>query len=253
MINRKRLENEQSFHDKRFSKHGGLRSGIKKYYSINKIAEEIYYSIISNNCKGKKLLELGCGTGDNLEIFHNFGASVTGIDISIEGINKANQKINDTKLNASYSVMNAEDTDFENNIFDIVVGTGIIHHLDLKTIYLEIPRLLNDNGHAVFIEPLGHNPIINLYRKLTPHIRTPDEHPLKRKDLKLLKKYFHNIEIQYFSLFTLFAVPFRNSFIFNPLFKILYMIDRLFLKIPFVREWGWVAVIHIYKPINNYQ
>ena len=249
-MNKKRLENEQSFHDKRFAEHDSLRSGIKKYYSINKIAEETYLNIISNNCRGKKLLELGCGTGNNLEIFHNFGASITGIDISIEGINMANQKTDDKKLNANYLVMNAEDTEFENNVFDIVVGTGIIHHLDLRTIFLEISRLINNNGHVVFIEPLGHNPIINFYRKLTPNIRTSDEHPLKKKDIKLLKKYFGNVEVKYFSLFTLFAVPFRNSFIFNPLFKILYLIDRLVLNMPIIKEYAWVAVIHAYKPVK---
>ena len=41
-MNKKRLENEQSFHDERFAEDDSLRSGIKKYYSINKIAEETY-------------------------------------------------------------------------------------------------------------------------------------------------------------------------------------------------------------------
>ena len=242
-MDKKRLQNEQSFHNKRFVEDDVLRSNIKKYYSINKIAQEKYYDIISKNCKNKNLLEYGCGVGDNIEIFQNLGALTTGIDISDEGIKKATEKIN-----GDFFVMNVEDTQFEDNSFDIIVGTGIIHHLNLKNIYLETSRILNKKGHAVFIEPLGHNPIINLYRKLTPNIRTVDEHPLLRKDIKQLKEYFLNVETQYFSLFTLLSVPFRNSFIFNFLFKILYLIDQIILKIPLIREWAWIVVIHVHNP-----
>ena len=249
-MNKTRLDNERIFHDNRFANNDNLRSNIKKYYVINKIALEKYYNIISTICKNNKLLEYGCGTGDNIKTFENFGASVTGIDISLEGIKKAKEKNTKNKLDIDCFVMDAESTDFPDNTFDVIVGRGIIHHLNLKRIYLETSRILNEDGHAVFMEPLGHNPIINLYRKLTPDIRTSDEHPLMRKDLKLLKKYFHNVDIQYFSFFTLFAVPFRNLFIFNPLFKILYLIDQLILKIPLIRDWAWVVVIKAYNPIK---
>ena len=139
-------------------------------------------------------------------------------------------------LNIDYFVMDAENTTFEDNTFDIIVGQGIIHHLNLENIYIETSRILNKNGHAIFMEPLGHNPLINLYRWLTPNIRTPDEHPLKRNDLKLLGKYFSNIKIEYFSLMTLLAVPFRKMRIFNPLLKILYYLDKIIFKIPIIKN-----------------
>ncbi len=244
-MDRKRLKNEQSFHNQRFAGDDWLRSNIKKYYSINNNVQKIYYHIVSKNCKNKKLLEYGCSTGNDLQIFENFGALITGIDISDEAIKKTKKKID-----GKFYVMNAEQTEFKKNTFDIIVGKGIIHHLNLKKIYLETSRILNDNGHAVFIEPLGHNPLINLYRKLTPSIRTIDEHPLLRKDLKLLQKYFLNVKIQYHSFLTILAVPFRKSFLFKPLLKILYLIDQVILKIPLIREWAWIAIIHVHKPIK---
>ena len=131
-MNKKRIENEQSFHDKRFSENDSIRLNIKKYYSINQIAEKTYYDIISRHCNNKKLLEYGCGTGDNLEIFSNFNAQVNGIDISNEAIKIAKGTIKEKNVNASCYVMNAEKTDFKDENFDIIVGTGIIHHLDLK-------------------------------------------------------------------------------------------------------------------------
>ena len=37
---------------------------------------------------------------------------------------------------------------------------------------------MKPSAGALFIEPLGHNPVINLYRRRTPEQRTVDEHPL---------------------------------------------------------------------------
>jgi hypothetical protein len=47
-------------------------------------------------------------------------------------------------------------------------------------------KILQPKGKAIFIEPLGHNFLINLYRRLTPNIRSADEHPLLAKDLKIM-------------------------------------------------------------------
>lgn len=44
----------------------------------------------------------------------------------------------------------------------------------------------------MFFEPLGHNLLINLYRRLTPELRTEDEHPLVACDLERLVNYFHD-------------------------------------------------------------
>ena len=52
----------------------------------------------------------------------------------------------------------------------------------------EIHRILKSKGNLIFIEPLGTNPIINLYRKLTPKSRSKDEHPLINKDFKYISK-----------------------------------------------------------------
>ena len=39
-----------------------------------------------------------------------------------------------------------------------------------------------------------HNPALNLFRKMTPHLRTPDEHPLMMSDLQLARTGFRSIE-----------------------------------------------------------
>lgn len=247
-MNTNRLEKEQSFHDNRFKEADSERKKARKYYSVNKHPMNRYVEIISKYCRGKKLLEYGCGTGSGSEQWLKFGAILTGIDISPEGIKKATERLANTEYDADYFVMNAESTEFHDGSFDIVVGTGIIHHLDLFNSYQELCRILKKNGHAVFIEPLGHNPFINFYRALTPQMRTEDEHPLKLEDIRLLKQYFHNVEVEYFSLFTLLAVPFRNMFVLDKLCGFFRSIDKAVFLIPFIKRYAWTIVIHASNP-----
>ena len=186
----------------------------RKYYVVRKGLRKRYNSILSQLCNKKKVLEYGCGSGTGSKRLLNFGAILTGIDISSEGIQAAKK----SEPNAEYLIMNAEQTEFKDESFDVIVGLGIIHHLDLNKAYNEIFRILKKNGHAVFEEPLGHNPFINFYRALTPSMRTSSEHPLKQKDIALLKKYFHSVHVEYFSLVTILSVPFRNTRFFERLY-----------------------------------
>ncbi len=57
-----------------------------------------------------------------------------------EGIKKKQKiawRMLSTEYDSDYFVVNAEDTEFDKNSFYIVVGTGIIHHLDLLKSYQE--------------------------------------------------------------------------------------------------------------------
>ena len=110
--------------------------------------------------------------------------------------------------------------------------------------------MLKPEGRAVFYEPLGHNLLINLYRKLTPKMRSEDEHPLLEKDLRTLARYFHVARTYYFTLFTLMAVPFRALPGFRLFVGILERIDRLFFYLPFVRRQAWLVVLQLERPLK---
>ncbi len=243
----KRLEKEKAFHDVQYGE-VNVRKNAGKYYSVTYHLNDRYNELIAKHSDGKKLLEYGCGKGSGSKQWLEYGAILTGIDISPEGIKIAKEAISKTEYDADYFVMDAEETDFDDNTFDIVVGTGIIHHLDVLKSYQELSRILKEDGRIVFSEPLGHNPFINLYRNLTPKMRTEDEHPLMQKDLDLLKQYFNTIETEYFILFSLLAVPFRKTFFFNMLYKFLISFDKLVFHIPFLRKYAWMVILHASNP-----
>lgn len=90
---------------------------------------------------------------------------------------------------------------FPNNKFDLVIGRGIIHHLDLKVSLLEINRVLKKGGTASFLEPLDANPLLKIFRFLTPFARTPDEKPITKNDLKWINNTF-KVQSSYYEIIT---------------------------------------------------
>ncbi|MDA0310106.1 MAG: class I SAM-dependent methyltransferase, partial [Bacteroidetes bacterium] len=124
-----------------------------------------------------------------------------------------------------------------------------IHHLDLTAFYMEARRVLVPEGRILFMEPLGHNPIINAYRKLTPGMRTPDEHPLLKKDLIQLSQNFENLNIKYYYFWSLFAIPLRRFKLFKPALRVLDGLDQLMFKwIPGSKNWAWYALLDASNP-----
>ena len=99
-----------------------------------------------------------------------YGARVTGIDISEVALDLGKARARDQGVeDVMFLVMDAEKMQFEDNSFDLVCGTSILHHLHLSKALRELARILKPQEKAIFIEPIGHNPAINLFRRLTSH------------------------------------------------------------------------------------
>jgi len=174
---------------------------------------------------------------------------VTGIDISDGAIDQARETARSEGIEARFEVMDAENLAFPADSFDLVCGTGIIHHLELNNAFAQIVRVLRPGGVAVFAEPLGHNPLINWYRDRTPDQRTPDEHPLVVSDFALARRYFGAVGVHPFHLLSLFTVPFRNSGAFPGLLRASDAADRaLFRVIPYMARHAWTAVLVMEGP-----
>lgn len=192
-------KSEQEFFDNAYDT--DARKSVGQIYSLIGNRNRRYEELVYRNVHGKRVLEYGCGQGSHSIEIARRGGTVTGIDISEVGIRQACEAAEAAGVSgATYEVMDAMDMTFENGTFDLVIGEGILHHLDLDRSYGEISRVLKPGGKAIFMEPLGHNPAIWLFRTLTPRLRTDDEHPLMRRDLKLADKYFEETSFEYFHL-----------------------------------------------------
>ncbi len=81
-------------------------------------------------------------------------------------------------------------------------------------------------------------------------MRTDDEHPLVRGDVKILERHFDQVVTRCFHMSTLLAVPVcRWPRVAAPVITMLDGLDRaLFAVIPPLRWWGWYATLEFSKP-----
>ncbi len=246
-----RIEREREFHNDRYRRASGL--GRSKYYAICSSVRSRYENIISSHCSHQRILEYGCGAGSVLPKLYREDVAVTAIDISEEAIAIVRQKAIDRGQQIEFRVMNAEALTFKENSFEMVVGTGILHHLNLNAAMGELSRILVcPGGFAVFVEPLGHNRLINLFRLLTPRIRTADEHPLTKRDVQVMQQYFREVEVTPYYLFALAAIPFRKTRLFGPILAVLEKLDRLVFRLfPKSRWHAWQVLLVLRGPLKR--
>ena len=76
------------------------------------------------------------------------GAHVSAFDISDESARTARHALEEAGFGhrASVYVMDAENLAFADNTFDIIVCSGVLHHLDLERAYYELARVLKPGG-----------------------------------------------------------------------------------------------------------
>lgn len=237
---------EKEFHDKLQSQEKGRFENIfyKAIYNIH----EDFFTFLEKNAKNSEILDYGCGVGSSTEKVIKFKPKkIVGIDISEVSINKAKETAKKLDFQTDFRVDNCEKTKFQNNTFDIVYGSGILHHLQLKKCLDEIHRILKIDGKIIFIEPLGTNPFINFYRKLTPKSRSIDEHPLLKDDFIYIEKKFGESEIKYYGFLTLIFFPFYKSPEKSKIFKFLASLDQLLFKFKLFKMLAWSVLIKAKK------
>ena len=233
---------EKKFHNNLQSKSKGRFENIfyKALYSMY----EDFNAYTSQKSKNKIVLDYGCGIGSVTQKIATLKPSkLFGIDISEISISKAIENAKNLNLQINYSVDNCEETRFKAETFDLVFGSGILHHLDLEKSLVEINRILKKGGEMVFLEPLGANPLINFYRKLTPKSRSEDEHPFLKKDFNFINSLFKQVTVKYYGFFTLIFFLFYKNPQKSLMFKIISKLDYYFFKIKYFKNLAWSVMI----------
>jgi ubiquinone/menaquinone biosynthesis C-methylase UbiE len=154
------------------------------------------------DARGKTVLDLGCGTGENIVPLVERGARVTGIDISPDLIALAQQRLKDANLEATVRAGSAYETGLPDESVDVVFCMALIHHLDIKLVRDEMWRILRKGGFVVLREPIRFSKGYAWVRSLLPaHDDVSEyEHPLTREELATMIEPFEVHGTRYFRL-----------------------------------------------------
>ena len=149
-----------------------------------------------------KVLELGCGTGYFTKEAARSGAEITAIDISNDLLEQARKEV--PLENVKFLVENAYEMTFSDNSFDTVIGSSVLHHLEIDSALKEIFRVLRPGGIIRFTEPNMLNPQIAIQKNI-PFIKkmlgdSPDETAFFSWSLKkkMLNHGFSEVKIEPF-------------------------------------------------------
>lgn len=247
MIVDERKERERVFHDAAFAQ--SSRRKVKPLYRIVEPARRLYEALLRHELPGARVVEVGCGQESSAFRLAQRGCNVVAIDISQVAIDDARREaLRRGVQDVRFERMDAENLNFARESIDLVCGTGILHHLELGAAVREIDRVLRKGGRAVFLEPLGHNPLVNAFRRLTPGLRTPDEHPLTVADLELLAAAFPLTRVRYVALLALLAAPLLWLPASDALLRLLHRADGALLgACPGLARFSWTCVIEMRK------
>ncbi len=228
----------------------GFKKKIKGAFD-NPHSEKLEKSLeheLSLICRGGVILDYGCFDGDESVKYIQLGAlKVYGIDISDVAIERAKKK--NLGDRAEFLAGDAHNLPFENDKFDLVIGRAILHHLDLKVALQEVYRVLKPGGAAIFIEPLGGNPMAKLIRVLTPNARTSDEKPLNFTSISLSNTILKEDQHHYSGFFSspIGAITSLMGFKCNNFFtRIASRGDDLIAKTP-LKFWGRIVFLRYKK------
>jgi 2-polyprenyl-3-methyl-5-hydroxy-6-metoxy-1,4-benzoquinol methylase len=180
------------------------RTQIDRYLSpFSDTPYSLEYAVyLLGDIRGKTVLDLGCGTGENTVPLVERGARVIGIDISPDLIALAQQRLRNAHLEATVKSGSAYDTGLGSGSVDIIFCMALVHHLDIRRVCDEMLRIMAKGGVVILKEPIRFSKTYAFLRGLLPAQKNVSEfeHPLTRKELATMTEQFDIQETRYFRL-----------------------------------------------------
>lgn len=133
----------------------------------------------------KKLLDIGCGTGNVLmRINRNENLYLYGIDISEKMIEKAKKNLGNK---AELKVGDSEYLPWKDNSFDVIVCNASFHHYpNPEKVLLEMKRVLKKNGTVIIGDPTGPIIVRQILNLLFKFSNNGDYRAYSKKEIEAL-------------------------------------------------------------------
>ena len=126
------------------------------------------YSRLVGSLEGKRILDVGCGTGRGLVRFAREAKSAVGCDASSDMLNFAARKVAD-RTNCTFVVAYAQQLPFKDDEFDVVISLNFLHLFTQATqreMITEMKRVTKPGGTIVLeFDNALHGLVVGLYKR----------------------------------------------------------------------------------------
>ncbi|MGJ3259976.1 MAG: class I SAM-dependent methyltransferase [Rhodospirillales bacterium] len=113
---------------------------------------------------GRDVLDIGCGPGWIAVQYAMGGANVSAVDLTDRAVELTREHCAMKHVTADICQGNAEDLPFDDNSFDLVVASGVLHHTpNTLQAFREAFRVTRPGGHGkitLYRKGIAHNPLV---------------------------------------------------------------------------------------------
>lgn len=147
----------------------------------------------------RRVLDVGCGVGNDLSRFAKGGAQTVGIDLAGHSIELARRNFEQRGLSGEFHVMNGEQLDLPDNSFDLVYCHTVLHFTPHpERMVGEIYRVMKPGGKAILMTVNRHS-WLNVMHKLMnveiDHLDSPVFYKYTRREFRDLLSAFDDVTI----------------------------------------------------------
>jgi len=157
------------------------------------VRRELGDALAKAGCKpDSSVLDIGCGSGEDIVYISRISKNITGVDISSEAIAAFHAR------GFKGVVADVKNLPFPDDSFDFIVCPAVLHHLigqgKLDVFIMEFVRVLKPGGYLLALEPNAYNfsgILMNIMNAIKPGITglVPHERALSpRKLMKILRR-----------------------------------------------------------------
>ncbi len=173
----------------------GLKRRATKRDRKNFLSHIKFYNFVTQFVKGKKIVDIGCGSGYGCKIIKEAGAElVHGCDASVHSINFAKSRY--SKF-ANFTVQTVTDLNkYKSDMFDISVSSEVLEHVkeyNMQNKTLEEIKRVTGSGGLVIIG--------------TPNVEVVEQHGYTFDEIDfLIKNHFNK-----YCIFENALIPYHNN------------------------------------------
>lgn len=253
-----RKREEAEFHDQYRAGHVNEQHGTSsnhRFYEAASIVSDYRDAWVKKwaGVAPATFLDFACGDGLlTIQAAAAGAKAALGIDISEISVRNAAETAARAGVSdrARFLQRDCEDTGLPSNAFSACLCYGMLHHLDLTRAFPELNRIMRPGGRVLCVEALAYNPVIQLYRNRTPHLRTDWEkrHILSMREVRFAKQWFNVENVRFF----LMASPLATFLPAGPVRRggiaLAQFVDSVATRIPGLQLWSWQFAFELVKP-----